>query len=295
MIRYPTKNIFSATCALSRVAQGRHFASDPKAPSSEETKLNDNAANEKEGWLTRMLKTEPMPEKAVGKNAHSRLGQKKQVFELQFHKVRPDKRQEYVSSYEKLLKAVQSTPDINRKLIGSWQCTVGGDQEQIVNLWLNPAGMKGIDEDSLLIEQNEELRRNLDCYVPFVRQRANQYMLAFSFWDDVSLKKIEKKSVYEMRSYRLKPGSMIEWANHWARAIHIRKQDSAPIGGFFNQVGHMYNVYHLWAYESLEDRRESRNSAWKYPGWDDCVSNTVPLIKEMQTRLMVAMPFSPLK
>lgn len=42
-----------------------------------------------------------------------------------------------------------------------------------------------------------------------VRSRHLQYLLAFSYWPVSDPRK--GSNIYEMRSYRLKPGTMIEW------------------------------------------------------------------------------------
>lgn len=71
------------------------------------------------------------------------------------------------------------------------------------------------------------------------------------------------------------------------------RQDEA-VGGFFSQIGEMHQVHHLWgmlvegrrgrrilelcpcpvAYKDLEDRVETRQAAWEFPGWDECVVKT---------------------
>ena len=47
------------------------------------------------------------------------------------------------------------------------------------------------------------------------------------------------------------------------------------------------------AYSDLQSRKETREAAWRKPGWDECVAYTVPLIQQMHTRIMVPLPFSP--
>lgn len=47
------------------------------------------------------------------------------------------------------------------------------------------------------------------------------------------------------------------------------------------------------AYTDLQSRKETRESAWRKPGWDECVAYTVPLIQQMHTKIMVPLPFSP--
>lgn len=53
------------------------------------------------------------------------------------------------------------------------------------------------------------------------------------------------------------------------------------------------NVFFFLGYEDLNSRKETRESAWRSPGWDECVAYTVPLIREMHCRIMVPTDFSP--
>lgn len=77
-----------------------------------------------------------------------------------------------------------------------------------------------------------------------LRSRHLQYMLAFSYWPQITAR--DPTHIYEMRSYRLKPGTMIEWANNWARAINFRQTNNEAYAGFFSQIGRLYNVHHVW-------------------------------------------------
>jgi hypothetical protein len=51
----------------------------------------------------------------------------------------------------------------------------------------------------------------------------------------------------------------------------------------------------MYAYTNLQARKEIRENAWSKPGWDECVANTVPLIRKMESKIMVSMTYSPLK
>lgn len=77
-----------------------------------------------------------------------------------------------------------------------------------------------------------------------LRSRHLQYMLAFSYWPQILPR--DPGHIYEMRSYRLKPGTMIEWGNNWARAIGFRQKNNEAFAGFFSQIGRLYNVHHIW-------------------------------------------------
>ena len=46
-------------------------------------------------------------------------------------------------------------------------------------------------------------------------------------------------------------------------------------------------------YNDLADRKQCREGTWHNPGWNDVVSNTVPLIRSMSTRILEPLPFSP--
>ncbi|XP_034746048.1 protein NipSnap homolog 2-like isoform X2 [Etheostoma cragini] len=122
--------------------------------------------------------------------------------------------------------------------------------------------------------------------------RRNQLLLEFSFWNEPVPR--PGPNIYELRSYQLRPGTMIEWGNYWARAIEFRQENQEAVGGFFSQIGSLYTVHHLWAYKDLQSRENTRNSAWQREGWDEVVYYTVPLIQHMESRIMIPMKNSPL-
>ncbi|XP_016334381.1 protein NipSnap homolog 2-like [Sinocyclocheilus anshuiensis] len=74
--------------------------------------------------------------------------------------------------------------------------------------------------------------------------RRNQLLLEFSFWNEPVPR--DGPNIYELRSYQLRPGTMIEWGNYWARAISYRQHNREAVGGFFSQIGDLYMVHHLW-------------------------------------------------
>lgn len=160
----------------------------------------------------------------------------------------------------------------------------------IVHIW-GYDGWKQATEVFNLIRADRTLIALEKDQEPFLRSRQNQFMLSFSFWPNPQPQ--VNNSMYEMRSYVLKPGTMIEWGNNWARGINFRRNNA--VAGFFSQIGQLYCVHHLWKYDDLLARREIREAAWRKPGWDECVAYTVPLIREMRTRWMSPNPFSPIK
>ncbi|KAI4884324.1 hypothetical protein NFI96_026206 [Prochilodus magdalenae] len=102
--------------------------------------------------------------------------------------------------------------------------------------------------------------------------RRNQLLLEFSFWNEPVPR--QGPNIYELRSYQLRPGTMIEWGNYWARAIRYRQHNREAVGGFFSQIGNLYMVHHLWAYKDLKSRESTRNAAWQHEGWNEVVYYT---------------------
>uniref|UniRef100_A0A1B6F0A0 NIPSNAP domain-containing protein n=1 Tax=Cuerna arida TaxID=1464854 RepID=A0A1B6F0A0_9HEMI len=241
-----------------------------------------------EGWLSKLLvrKIEPT------KEPHSRmLSDKEVIYELQTHNVRPDSTAKYLDNYEKCVHMIHSRKDeFKCDLVASWTVQVG-DLDQALHLWRYTGGFTSIDKCNALLAVDKVYQQLLQERGNYLRSRHLQYLLAFSYWPLIEPRK--GKNLYEIRSYSLKPGTMIEWGNNWARAINYRRNNDEPFAAFFSQIGRLYNVHHIWCYSSLQARKETRESAWRSPGWDECVAYTVPLIREMHSRILIPTSFSP--
>jgi hypothetical protein len=55
-----------------------------------------------------------------------------------------------------------------------------------------------------------------------VNSRNSQLMSEFAFWPSSPPR--EYGGIYEMRSYQLQPGRLLEWENAWKRGIEARKR-----------------------------------------------------------------------
>ncbi|XP_055357995.1 protein NipSnap-like [Paramacrobiotus metropolitanus] len=246
-----------------------------------------------QSWLGKLLQGQHRTIE-TGHESHSRkLAKKGVIYEMQTHNVRPDQRAEYINTYGEFVEAALKNQKVESNLVGSWMVETGGDQDQAIHIWKYNNGYVAFDHTSKALREDKKLQDFQNKLGKSLRSRQNQAMLSFSFWGDPEPS--EAKRIYELRTYTLKPGTLIEWGNHWARAIHLRKSREDGVGGFFTQIGPLYVVHHIWAYADLEARKDARDAAWSSPGWDDCVANTVPLIREMNSRIMIGNSFSPLK
>jgi hypothetical protein len=271
--------LFLSTLDASRCSVNvRPFSST--SPTSSETD---------DGWLTKLL----VRKIDTGKGSHSRLlSDKESIYELTTHNVKPSKMDDYIKAYGKFADLVKQKDEIKMELVGSWVVGVG-DQDQVLHLWKHPNGFDGVDETARIMRVDKDCIALRDTRTPFLRSRRTQYLLSFSYWPQIAMR--PGPNIYEIRTYTLKPGTMIEWGNNWARGINHRTGNNAPFAGFFSQIGVLYQVHHIWTYESLGKRKSTRESSWQNPGWDKCVANTVPLIRHMETRIMAPTPFSPTK
>ena len=84
--------------------------------------------------------------------------------------------------------------------------------------------------------------------------------------------------IIEMRSYRLKPGSVAEVEKRFGEALRDRVKVS-PLGAFFHtEVG------------PLNERTRLRGEAMKLPGWPPKIQE---YLEEMESKIIIPAPFSP--
>jgi hypothetical protein len=94
--------------------------------------------------------------------------------------------------------------------------------------------------------------------------------------------------IVEMRTYRLKPGSVPEAENRFAEGLRERVKVS-PLGAFFHtEVGPLNRIIHCWPYDDLAHRTRVRSQS--IPGWPPKIQE---FIEEMESKIVNLVPFSP--
>jgi NIPSNAP len=116
-------------------------------------------------------------------------------------------------------------------------------------------------------------------------------MQEFSFWPTTAPRHLG--GLFELRSYTLHPGNLLEWETHWRRGLAARKQVMEGVGAWFTQIGELNTVYHMWQFANLEERKLRREKSWAVEGWGDTVHKTVPLIQSMKSRVLIPCEWSP--
>lgn len=143
-----------------------------------------------------------------------------------------------------------------------------------------------------------------------ITSKKTSLMQEFRFWPTSPPRQLG--GVFELRTYTLHPGNLLEWETHWQKGLAARREVMEGVGGmyrhskevvkyeltrvaaWFVQIGALNEVHHLWQFADLEERRSRREQSWSVTGWGETVHKTVPLIQSMKSRIMVPMPWSPI-
>jgi len=250
------------------------------------TSLVNNCDADKKTWFSKFLTVRNIE---AGTEAHSKLlADPDAIYELQVHDVQPDKMEQYLKICESKVNELQGK-EKNTELVASFRVEIG-NQDQCVNIWRYKNGYPTATKAHELLKSDKTLINLTSDEAKLLRKRENQLMAAFGFWGKTE--PAVRNCNYEMRTYILKPGTMIEWGNNWARGIHYRQN---KVAGYFSQLGQLYIAHHIWHYDDLQARKDVRESAWRKSGWDEIVAGTVPLIREMRSKWMVGNSFSPIR
>jgi hypothetical protein len=124
-----------------------------------------------------------------------------------------------------------------------------------------------------------------------INQKKTSLMQEFSFWPTTPPRALG--GLFELRSYTLHPGNLLEWETHWRRGLKARREVMEGVGAWFVQIGELNTVHHLWQFANLEERKVRREQSWSIEGWGDTVHKTTPLIQSMKSRVLIPMPWSP--
>lgn len=223
---------------------------------------------------------------------YSRLvGRGKYIHGFETHRVKPDKVEEYKKAAEKHYSSLLADPDLHVKLTGSWETQIG-ELDTFVHI-LEYENYAGFDRTTKAARDSQKIRESEASLRPYLVSRNHQLCQEFAFLP--SSPPHEQGGIFELRTYSLHPGALLEWESAWRQGIEARKQFVKPVGAWFSQVGRLHQVHHIWQYPNLEKRKALRETAWKVDGWSDTVHKTSQLAITMDAYILSALPFSPLK
>ena len=56
----------------------------------------------------------------------------------------------------------------------------------------------------------------------------------FAFWNTAAPRALG--GIFELRTYDLGPGNLLEWETHWRKGLECRRQVMEPVGAWFTQL-----------------------------------------------------------
>lgn len=257
--------------------------------SQQQTEANQSS---KRGPLSSLIygtKEGQQLDKDIERSFSQVLARGKYVHSIVFHEVKPDRVDEYVDLVGKWYPRMAAMEENKVHLVGSWRTQVG-DNDTFVHIW-EYQRYEGYHASLHAISCHPEFPTFDRKLKALIKSKRTSLMQEFSFWPTTPPRKLG--GVFELRSYMLHPGNLLEWETHWRRGLKARREVMEGVGAWFVQIGELNTVHHLWQFANLEERKIRREQSWSIEGWAETVHKTVPLIQTMQSRILIPMPWSP--
>ena len=96
--------------------------------------------------------------------------------------------------------------------------------------------------------------------------------------------------IVEMRTYTLRPGTIGAAEERFGKALPARLKFSKMAAFWHSEIGQLNQIIHLWPYEGLGHREQTRDAAAKAEGWPP---NIREFIIDMKAEILIPAPFSP--
>ena len=234
--------------------------SDPPAAAAAAAAATEGQQPAKQSLLKSLLHgSDKAKAEGVTAQSHSaRVARGKYIHEIQRQSVIPEKADEYKALIADYFPKLANS-DLPIRLAGSWEVTVG-ELETFYHIW-EYDGYAGYDTAEQRLRSDPEFAKFTKALRPLLSNRSNWLTQEFSFWPSSPPRKT--KGLYELRTYHLKPGHLLEWEQHWRRGLEARRKFVEPIGAWFTQIGGLHTVFHIWEYPSLDERKRTRDAAWQ--------------------------------
>ena len=99
--------------------------------------------------------------------------------------------------------------------------------------------------------------------------------------------------IVEQRIYTIQIGKTAEFlATYGKFGLAVQRRHLGNlVGHYYNEIGPLNTVTHMWAYEDLNDRAERRAKLYADTDWQACMSHTRGFVVAQESRLMNPSPF----
>jgi len=103
--------------------------------------------------------------------------------------------------------------------------------------------------------------------------------------------------IVEERNYTLKPECLEDYLNVYEKEGMPIQMSVLPrmLGYFVTEIGELNVIVHMWGYDDLQQRTQKRAELRAAPGWAEYLKVTKPMLLMQQTRILLPMPWSPIR
>jgi hypothetical protein len=103
--------------------------------------------------------------------------------------------------------------------------------------------------------------------------------------------------IVEERTYTVKPGTVLQYYKDYnPRGLDIQQRILGNLIGYFHtEIGKLNKIVHLWGYDSLAEREKRRATLATDPEWLAYLQQSPDIIVEMESRILIPAPFSPIR
>lgn len=102
-------------------------------------------------------------------------------------------------------------------------------------------------------------------------------------------------NLYELRTYRTRPGAASEWLEHLKAIMPVRENYSKNVGLWQTRIGQLDEVAHMWVYRDLNERASVRAKLKEDREWQAFLAKGNPLLLEMTSVVLSPTPNSAMK
>jgi len=105
----------------------------------------------------------------------------------------------------------------------------------------------------------------------------------------------QQGGIYELRMYRTQVGAAKQWAQLIKSVFPVREKYSKNVGLWTGEAPQPNEALHLWNYKDVNTRLQIRAEVGKDPGWQEFLVKSTPMLVEMQSVLLLATDYSPMR
>jgi hypothetical protein len=96
--------------------------------------------------------------------------------------------------------------------------------------------------------------------------------------------------IYEIRTYRIAPGSLAEVEKRFGEAYEYRKKYSPLTAFWHTEIGPLNEIVHVWGYQDLAERARVRSEAAQDANWPPKIRD---FVRGMRSEIVVPFSFVP--